>query len=168
MIYWVTNPMRLSHQLLTGLSFGLTSGVITTLGLMVGLLAGTHSKLVVIGGILTIAVADALSDAFGIHVSEESEGVHSSQEVWASTTFTFLTKFIFALTFIIPIVLFQLSAAVAISVIWGLFLLSIFSFYIAKARSANPWKLVLEHISVTLLVVLVTYCLGSWIARTFG
>ena len=34
----------------TGLSFGLTSGVITTLGLMVGLHAGTHSRAVVLGG----------------------------------------------------------------------------------------------------------------------
>ena len=36
----------------TGVSFGLTSGVITTLGLMVGLYSGTHSRTVVIGGIL--------------------------------------------------------------------------------------------------------------------
>ncbi|MBH0196170.1 MAG: hypothetical protein HP494_11385, partial [Nitrospira sp.] len=56
----------------TGLSFGLTSGVITTLGLMVGLHSGTHSRAIVIGGILTIAIADAMSDALGIHVSEES------------------------------------------------------------------------------------------------
>ncbi|MGZ8381620.1 MAG: hypothetical protein ACXW4C_08190, partial [Nitrospira sp.] len=49
----------------TGLSFGLTSGVITTLGLMVGLHSGTHSRTVVIGGILTIAIADAMSDALG-------------------------------------------------------------------------------------------------------
>jgi hypothetical protein len=45
--------MKLSFK--TGLSFGLTSGVITTLGLMVGLHSGTHSRTVVIGGIVTIA-----------------------------------------------------------------------------------------------------------------
>ena len=56
----------------TGVSFGLTSGTITTLGLIVGLHAGTHSRLAVIGGILTIAVADALSDALGMHIAEES------------------------------------------------------------------------------------------------
>ncbi|MBW2265656.1 MAG: hypothetical protein JRF28_05735, partial [Deltaproteobacteria bacterium] len=56
----------MKHALKTGLSFGLTSGTITTLGLMVGLHSGTHSKLVVLGGILTIAIADAFSDALGI------------------------------------------------------------------------------------------------------
>ena len=47
--------MRLSLKI--GFSFGLTSGVITTLGLMVGLHSGTNSKLAVMGGILTIAIA---------------------------------------------------------------------------------------------------------------
>lgn len=69
----------MKHTLKTGFSFGTTSGVITTLGLMVGLHAGPHSKLAVIGGVLTIA--DALSDAMGIHVAEESENTHTKREV---------------------------------------------------------------------------------------
>ena len=63
----------MKDSLRTGICFGLTSAVITTLGLMVGLHSGTHSRLVVLGGILTIAIADAFSDALGIHMSEESE-----------------------------------------------------------------------------------------------
>ena len=53
----------MNHSVKTGFSFGFTSAIITTLGLMVGLNAGTHSRLVVLGGILTIAIADAFSDA---------------------------------------------------------------------------------------------------------
>ena len=51
-----------------GFGFGLTSGIITTLGLMIGLTFGTSSKAIVLGGIILIAVADALSDAMGMHV----------------------------------------------------------------------------------------------------
>ena len=47
-----------------GVSFGLTSGIITTLGMMVGLNFSTGSKLVVLGGILTIAIADAFHAFF--------------------------------------------------------------------------------------------------------
>lgn len=72
----------MKHSLKIGFSFGLTSGIITTLGLMVGLHSGTHSKLVVIGGVLIIAIADAFSDALGIHVSEESENKHVTKEIW--------------------------------------------------------------------------------------
>ncbi len=87
----------------TGLSFGLTSGVITTLGLMVGLHSGTHSRTVVIGGILTIAIADAMSDALGMHIAEESKNNGVVSEIWESTIATFGAKFLIALTFVVPV-----------------------------------------------------------------
>ena len=127
--------MVMNHSLKIGFSFGLTSGIITTLGLMVGLSSGTHSKLAVIGGILTIAIADSFSDAMGIHISEESENVHTAKEIWEATIATFTSKFVFALTFIIPVLLFkELSTAVFVSVIWGLSLLSVLSFVMAKQQ----------------------------------
>jgi len=156
------------HSLRTGVSFGLTSGIITTLGLMVGLHAGTHSKLVVLGGILTIAIADALSDALGIHISEESENKHSAKEIWEATGSTFFSKFIFALTFLIPVLLLELTTAIVISVIWGLSILSILSFSIAKEQGASPWKAVTEHIAVALIVIVITHYVGHWIASAFG
>jgi len=91
--------MRLSIK--KGVSFGLVSGIITTLGLIVGLHSSTHSGLIVIGGILVIAIADSLSDALGIHISEEAEHKHSVGEIWESTAATFLSKFLFTFTFLI-------------------------------------------------------------------
>jgi cytochrome c biogenesis protein CcdA len=89
----------MNHQLKIGLSFGLTSAIITTLGLMIGLISGTESKIVVIGGILTIAIADAFSDALGIHLSEESESKHTRKEIWEATLATFFFKAMFGLSF---------------------------------------------------------------------
>ena len=108
------------HSFKTGFSFGLTSGIITTLGLMIGLSSGTFSRVAVIGGILTIAIADAFSDALGIHISEESENKHTTKKIWEATVTAFLSKFIFALTFVVPILLFKLTTAILISVIWGI------------------------------------------------
>ena len=158
----------MKHSLKTGFSFGLTSGIITTLGLMVGLHSGTHSKLVVIGGILTIAMADAFSDALGIHVSEEAENKHTSKEIWESTISTFLFKFVFALTFIIPILLLPLTTAIIVGIVWGLSLLGIFSFYIAKEQKAKPWKIVMEHLLIALVVIGITHYVGDWIGSKFG
>jgi len=151
------------HSIKIGFSFGLTSGVITTLGLIVGLNSSTHSKLVVISGILIIAIADAFSDALGIHISEESENKHTEKEIWASTLSTFFTKFIFALTFVIPVILFPLSTAIIISVIWGLFIISIFSFKIASEQKKNPLIVVLEHLIISIIVVATTYYIGDWV-----
>ena len=47
----------MKQSLKTGFSFGLPSGVITTLGLMIGLRAGTHSRRAVTGVIVPIAGA---------------------------------------------------------------------------------------------------------------
>jgi hypothetical protein len=44
----------MDRSLKTGVHFGLISGVITTLGLMVGLHSGTHSLRAVAEGILTM------------------------------------------------------------------------------------------------------------------
>lgn len=152
----------------TGFSFGLTSGVITTLGLMIGLYAATDSTMVVIGGILTIAIADALSDAFGIHISEESENKHFSREIWESTISTFLFKFITGLTFIVPVLLFKLSTAIIVNIAWGLFLLSILSFYIAKSQQVKSWKIIIEHLFMALIVIFITYYVGEWISLVLG
>jgi len=155
------------EALKTGISFGLTSGVITTLGLMVGLHSGTHSKLVVLGGILMIAIADAFSDALGIHVSEESENIHTRRQIWASTVSTFLSKFMFALTFVIPVVLFQLSIAILVSVLWGLGVLAILSYKIAMSQGTKPLRVIAEHVLIALAVIVITHFVGDWISVTF-
>jgi len=158
----------MKHSLKTGFSFGLTSGIITTLGIIVGLHSGTHSRLVIIGGILTIAIADAFSDALGIHISEESENKHTTIEIWESTLSTFVAKFLFAMTFVIPILFLSLTTAIIVSVVWGLSLLGIFSFYIAKEQKVKPWKVIMEHLFIALAVVGITHYVGDWIGSTFG
>lgn len=151
--------MRASWK--TGLSFGLTSGVITTLGLMVGLNSGTHSRPIVIGGIVTIAIADAMSDALGIHVSEESKNNSPARQIWESTVATFLAKFVIALTFAVPVLVAPLDQAIPISVFWGLLLLSVLSFFLARAQGIAPWKVIGEHLLIALCVVALTHVVGD-------
>lgn len=152
-----------------GFGFGITSAIITTLALIVGLNAGTHSRSIVLGGILIIAIADAMSDALGMHISEEAGHKKiSNKEVWESTISTFVFKFIFALSFIIPILLFELNTAIIISLIWGLFLLTSFSFYLAKDKKLNPLKVIGEHVTIAILVILTTHFVGGLINGMVG
>lgn len=150
-----------------GLGFGLTSAVITTLGLMIGLNASTGSKLAVIGGILTIAIADSFSDALGVHVSKETEPNAVAREVWEATGFTFLFKFLFALTFIVPILLLPLSTAIVVSIIWGLSILSLLSYKLAQSRGQSRWESLGEHLGVAIAVLIITNTLGHIIANNF-
>ncbi len=154
----------MKDSLRTGITFGLTSGTITTLGLMIGLYSGTNSRGVVIGGILTIAIADSLSDALGIHISQESDHTQTTLQVWTATLATFLSK-LYAITFVVPVLLFNLPVAININLAWGFTLLTIMSYYLAKSQGVTPWKVILEHLMITTLVVALTHFLGKMIAK---
>ena len=153
--------MKLSIK--KGFSFGLISGTITTLGLIVGLNSGTDSKFVIISGILTIAIADAMSDALGIHISEESTNQHSTRGIWEATIATFLSKFIFALSFLIPIFLFQLSIAIRVCVVWGLGLIALFSYFAARQIKTKLFNAIIEHLGIAVIVIIITNYLGNWL-----
>jgi VIT1/CCC1 family predicted Fe2+/Mn2+ transporter len=142
--------------------------VITTLGLMVGLHAGTHSIAAVAGGIVTIAIADALSDALGMHVAQESQNRYTTREIWLATGVTFATKFAVALTFLIPVFFFDLDLAVAVSVAWGLFLLAVLSERLARRQRVSPWGVIAEHLLVAIAVVTVTHYVGHAVGALFG
>ncbi len=147
-----------------GISFGLTSAVITTLGLMVGLHSGTHSRIVVLGGILTIGIADAFSDALGIHVSEEADHTRTTRQVWAATLATFLAKFLFGMSFALPVILLPLSSAIIASLVWGILILTLLSYYIARAQNEPPWRIIAEHVGIATVVIAITHWLGDWIS----
>ncbi len=161
---------KYSHQVITGVSFGLTSGVITSLGIIVGLYSATASKLAVISGIVIMAIADGLSDAAGVHISEESEiesgeAKHTHKEVWLATLITFLSVAGFTLTFVIPVLTLPLNVAIPVAVAWGLFLLTVLNFIIAKIKSDNPAKLIFEHVALAVFVIIVSKYAGVLIAR---
>ncbi len=158
----------MKHSITVGLSFGMTSGIITTMGLMVGLSSGTSSRIAVIGGILTIAIADAFSDALGIHISEEAENVHTGKEIWVSTIATFFAKFLFASTFIVPVIFLKLGIAILVNIIWGILVLGIASFVLAKVQNENPFKVVSEHVLIAILVIILSHYTGKLISHYFN
>jgi len=158
----------MQHSTRVGFSFGLTSGIITTLGLIVGLDSSTKSRMVVIGGILTIAIADAFSDSLGMHISREAEQKHTTKEIWESTISTFAAKLIFALTFLVPVLLLPLSTAVVVSILWGLLVLGILSYRMARAENAKPQNVIGEHLFIAMMVIIITHYVGDMIGLLFG
>ncbi len=113
-------------------------------------------------------MADALSDAMGIHVSEEGEGVHTGREVWTSTLATFVSKLAVALTFAVPVLLLPLGTATVAAVVWGAALLAILSVVTARDQGVSPPRLVVEHLGLALLVVAGSYLVGLAIDAVLG
>ncbi|MFC1894565.1 hypothetical protein ACFLYH_01295 [Candidatus Dependentiae bacterium] len=157
----------MKQSIKTGLGFGVTSGIITTVGLMVGLYAGTLSRISIIGGILTIAIADAFSDSLGFYVSKECESKSNTCEVWEATLAAFFSKFFIAIIFLIPITLFPLYFAIKFNIVLGMLLLSSFSYYIAKTCKAKPWRIVCQYVLIAIIVIIITQTAGAWIRNFF-
>jgi len=151
----------------TGLFFGATSGVITTIGLITGLNAGTHSVAAVLGGIFVIAVADAMSDALGIHLAEEADPNATTHHIWSATISTFLNKFVFALSFAVPLLLLPLDQAVVASLLWGMFVIIVLSYFLARAQKSSPIMIIGEHLGIAVLVVVLSHFIGVWVSNTF-
>src|SRR3989338_4259585 len=124
-----------------GVGFGIGSGIVTTLGLMIGLAVSTSQKDIVINGVLIIAIVDALSDSFGMHISQESNKIVKERDVWRSTFSTFVFKFIVAISFLLPVIFFSLN--------------------MANIRDVSVKAVVFEHLFLLLLVVFVTFFIGK-------
>lgn len=146
-----------------GISYGTTSGVITTLGLLIGLYSISAGRNVVLAGILTIAFADAFSDGLGIHISEEAENHHSKRSIWESTFSTILSKMALGISFIIAVLLFPLDRAILINIIYGIFVLSILSYLVARQNNEKPQAVLLEHLGIACLVIIGSYLIGKGI-----
>ncbi len=134
---------------------------------MIGLNTGTGLRLAVIGGILTVAIADAFSDALGIHIAEESSHKIEHKEIWEATIATFFTKLIVASSFLLAVIFLDLSLAIKVNLAWGLLLLTSFNYILAKKRKENPWLVIGEHVLIATIVIAITFYLGKFIALYF-
>ncbi len=152
----------------TGVFFGATSGVITTVGLIAGLYAGTESVVAVLGGILVIAVADAMSDALGIHLAQEADPDSTSEHIWSATISTFFTKFIVSLTFAVPVMWLPLETAVMVSIGWGLLIIALLSWFLARSQQNAVLPVVLEHLGIAIAVIIISHYIGVWVHTAFA
>ncbi len=150
----------------TKFSFGATSAIITSLGLITGLRTFDSPKLSIIGGLFIIAVADNIADSLGIHIYQEAECL-KTREVWLSTLTNFMTRFLVTLTFVFLIIFFSLKMAVIVSIVWGMLLLALLSYSISQREKKSPYLAILEHIAIATLVIVISNFTGQLFTRRF-
>jgi vacuolar iron transporter family protein len=150
----------------TKFSFGATSAIITNLGIITGLDTLSNPRLSIIAGMLVVALADNVADSFGIHIYQESECI-SGKEIWFATLSNFFTRIFVSLTFIIQVLMLPVKLAVPCSIGWGLALLAVMSYAIAKNRKVNPYSEMLKHILIAIFVIILSHFIGRYIIGKF-
>ena len=139
-------------------SFGATSAVITSLAVIVGLSRTVNPAIGITTALVVIAIADNISDSFGIHVHQESQK-ESVKEVRKTTFTNFATRVVVVAIFVLLVILLPIKAAVIFSIFLGMAVISIISYFVAKERKAKPFKVVFHHLLITALVITGSYLL---------
>ena len=138
---------------LTNYIFGSTAAIITNISLIVGLGSAQAGKGPIVGGLLTIAIADNISDSLGIHMYKEAEG-HGTKLSLLATALDFVARLLVSLSFVGVGVAFPAPRSMVIATVWGLVLLTLISYLITKSRSQeNPILEIVKHLVVAVGVL---------------
>jgi VIT1/CCC1 family predicted Fe2+/Mn2+ transporter len=146
--------------------FGSAAAIITNVSLIVGLGSAEAGKGPIIGALLTIAIADNISDSLGIHLYKESEGYGGSLPLLA-TVLSFTARLLVSLSFIAVVLALPIHMAIPIAIVWGLLLLTVLSYLINRSRNQNSVMEIARHLFVALIVIWLSRYAGDLIAKHF-
>ena len=145
---------------------GSSAAIITNVSLIVGLGSARTGKGPIVGGLLTIALADNISDSLGIHLYKESEGCGERLSRIA-TVLNFLSRLVVSFSFIAIVLLFPTSQAITIGIIWALLLLALISYLITRSNHENSVLEIMKHVFIVVIVIVLSRCVGYLIAAHF-
>ena len=143
---------------------GSSAAIITNVSLIVGLGSGQAGKGPILGGLLTVALADNISDSLGIHWYKESEGCGERLSALA-TALNFLSRLLISFSFIAIVLLFPTPQAIFVGIVWALLLLNLVSYLIARSNHESSALEIIKHVLLAVIVIVLSRCVGYLIAH---
>ena len=131
------------------ISYGSTAAIVTGMALITGL-SGVGSVKSTIA-----ALADNLTDSLSIHIYQESEHLNG-RDAFIGTLTNFATRLLLSLSFVVIVIFFQPKAVVCVAVAWGLFLLGVLTFLVARERNAGIFSEIVKHLSLAVAVLMIS------------
>lgn len=145
------------------ISFGGTAAIVTSMALIAGLDAANAGKAGMVSALLIAAVADNLTDSLSVHMYQESQRLEQ-KEVFLGTLTNFATRLLVCLSFVLIVVLFPAHVAAAGGLVWGMTLLFVLTYLLARYRGVNAMSEIGKHLGVALAIIFVSRNIGQWIA----
>jgi len=140
---------HLDSDLRQGLIFGVSSGVITTSGLLAGLVQTPVSSIILIVTIVSLAISDGISESYGLFISKKvEEPDDKGQGPVKSFIGLLFTKMFVVLSFLIPL-LFSRKLGyyknMMWPILWGLLILTILDYYASRLRKEKMLPYLIKH-----------------------
>lgn len=135
-----------------GLVFGVTNGIITMLALITGMYAGKVEKVGIIAAILAILIADPLSDAYSMYISEKNNN-NRRESAYDVGKEAFLSQFILQFVFLMIIVFTPtILSGLAVCYLFGLISILTYAFV-----QKSTFKEVIVNLSWIISIITITY-----------
>jgi hypothetical protein len=144
-------------------SFGATSAIVTSMGVIIGFGVAGISKSTIIAGLLIVGLADNVTDSLSIHIYQESERLEQ-HAAFRATIGNFATRLIVSLSFIVLVFSFSSTNMLLACLVWGVLLLASLTWLVAKNRNANVLTEVLKHLAVAAAVIAASLATGAFIS----
>jgi predicted membrane protein (TIGR00267 family) len=153
-----------------GVAFGTMDGLITILGVVIGIASATqNSGAVVISG-LVAGMANAFGNAFGFYASElaeraehiqENQHLSSMTETRRSTVLAFVHSLGSTIVVVAPFLVLGLRYAMAASLILALALLYALGAIVGKFSHASPWRFGIRYVLLGLAGAALSFIVGQ-------
>jgi len=146
------------------ITYGAVSAVMTGLAIIIGLSSTISAKTNIIVALLVIAIADNISDSFGIHFQEESQ-LLSKDKVRNATLLNFVSRFVTTAILILFVIIFSMTLAIILSILFCFFVIISLSYIISKRQNTNPYKAVFGHLATAIALMVASYILREVISK---
>jgi predicted membrane protein (TIGR00267 family) len=157
-----------------GVAFGTMDGLITILGVVIGIASATHnSEEVVVSG-LVAGLANAFGNSFGFYASElaeraehmqENQHVSSMAETRRSTLLAFAHSLASTIVIVAPFVMFGLMYAMIDSLILALALLFALGTVVGRFSQVSPWKFGIRYVLLGIAGAALSFMVGAVVGR---
>ena len=177
--------MDIKH-LFQGIAMGLMDGLITILGIIVGVGAATgNSRVVIISGLIG-GISNSFGTSIGFYTSENAERgqqiafykkkkstrkdlryIHSHKEILGSTLLSFVAGVLALILPILPFFLFSdINTSIASSLIISAILLFFLGYYIGEINESDRVRSGVKYATLGIMSAIVAFALGELLKHT--
>ena len=160
---------HVDSDLRQGLIFGISSGVITTSGVLAGLVQTPVSPIILIVTIVSLAISDGISESYGLFISKKVEKPKDNGHGPVKSFVGLLvTKMIVVLSFLIPLLFSrQLGYYKNMSwpILWGVLILTILDYYTSCLRKEKLLPYLIKHYIILVITLGLNIFFGRMINK---
>ena len=154
-----------------GLAFGTMDGLITILGVVIGIATATESSSIVIISGIVVGIANSFGNCFGFYASElaergehirEKQDVSSMAETRRSTALAFVSSLSSMAVLVVPFaILTNLSYAMVLSLTIALVILFVLGALVGKLSHESHWRFGIRYVLLGVIGAALSFVAGS-------